>query len=1020
MLNPNPQAAPHEDDTKDTNAAADERVALIRPDDFAAAINHIYGGAPLEGYIPLFAMRDEGDGYRFPIKWFDSRDGLASVILYAQQLAAQLAAEEQGGQDAPLSHVAICGCTFGDLKNEKGSRTASETNIIQCRAVCIDHDLNPYASVAKLRDMVAPTFSTHSGGFHGVLQKRHDWIVFDAPLTAKDAHAKLKDAVRRVIKWCGAGDAALSNLVHPLRCPGSLHRKPSTGFKPSASMIVEDGKARCSVDELTKSIDRVAPPEKQRRKSAREKEDGRITWRENIRNGEQLHDSLNRLAMSLVADGRSYAEIEVELESLMYDSIRQQTDHASWQERFNDIPRIVETALSKVENSDSFAAQEDRREKVALMRDAAKVAALKVDVESRIEKLSPADAGNDRLLEAIINDIGLLRLDDLIQRLRAEAIASKLRKTKLASHFATAIMSATIRARSMWIKANLPAQDEAVSTVPLIDLSSLDINPATEAAWAALAHDADTQISDGKNPRVFNTPTGLARVIKNEQTGQPSIEGLDGPKLQNEVRQVSNWLPRSGNPPYILPSKDIVAMMLGTPEASVPWLFGIDDVPRFGADGSLSLRPGYNPLTRRVYYPRLSIPDVNLKPSKNEALAARDLLLWLALEGFPFIDDESSEQLVEIAERVAGGELAPWDGRALCGKCSRANMLAMILEPFVRAMITGCTPLYAVRKNLRKVGSGYLLHLAAMTAFGRVPDLSAKPNSEDEMRKLITAKVAEMALMFFLDNFEGSLESVALSAALTGDSWTDRELGHSRMITGATNFLYAVTGNNYQLGADFISRAVLIRMHSDDPDPQQRTDFRIKQDFKTWVAAEQCQLIHAALTIIQYWIALGAARDSSLVFGAFENYAAVMGGILASVDVEGFLGNRHVLQQASINSEGDAMVQLYRAWVEHYGAAPVLVGTPQKDYSELDTRLFPHLDGILGLIAKYQLDFGAEIDVGKYSLASVRAALGKRALTWEGWPICIDGKQVVKLVIDRDKHVKRNKYRLVISEKKSM
>ena len=77
-----------------------------------------------------------------------------------------------------------------------------------------------------------------------------------------------------------------------------------------------------------------------------------------------------------------------------------------------------------------------------------------------------------------------------------------------------------------------------------------------------MAHDADTQMSDGKNPRVFNTPTGLARVIKNEQTGQPSIEGLNGPKLQNEVRQVSNWLPRTGKPPYILPSKDIVAMML--------------------------------------------------------------------------------------------------------------------------------------------------------------------------------------------------------------------------------------------------------------------------------------------------------------------------------------------------------------------------------------------------------------------------------------------------------------------------
>ena len=163
--------------------------------------------------------------------------------------------------------------------------------------------------------------------------------------------------------------------------------------------------------------------EREKRKSAREKENGRNEWRDNIRNGVELHESLNRLAMSLAADGRSFEEIQFELESLMNDSTRQQDDPATWQARFNDIPRIVETALSKVENSDSFAAQEDRREKVALMRDAAKVAALKVDVESRIEKLSPADAGNDWLLEAIINDIGLLRLDDLIQRLRAEAIA---------------------------------------------------------------------------------------------------------------------------------------------------------------------------------------------------------------------------------------------------------------------------------------------------------------------------------------------------------------------------------------------------------------------------------------------------------------------------------------------------------------------------------------------------------------------------------------------------------------------
>src|SRR5690606_17567706 len=139
------------------------------------------------------------------------------------------------------------------------------------------------------------------------------------------------------------------------------------------------------------------------------------------------------------------------------------------------------------------------------------------------------------------------------------------------------------------------------------------------------------------------------------------------------------------------------------PEKPLPQLKRIVAAPVFGRDGSLSTQPGYNPATGNYYADRgLELAEVPTYPSDDEVDAAKTLLLDEFLGDFPFVS--ASE---------------------------RAHALSLILNPFVRDMIDGPTPMYLIEAPSAGTGKGLLAHMAMLPALGKPPVLMPPASNEE-------------------------------------------------------------------------------------------------------------------------------------------------------------------------------------------------------------------------------------------------------------------------------------------------
>jgi len=106
---------------------------------------------------------------------------------------------------------------------------------------------------------------------------------------------------------------------------------------------------------------------------------------------------------------------------------------------------------------------------------------------------------------------------------------------------------------------------------------------------------------------------------------------------------------------------------------------------------------------------------------------------------------------------------------------------------------------------------------------------------------------------------------------------------------------------------------VWIRLDAKVEAPESRTGFR-HANLISHVRDHRVGLVHAALTIVQAWLAAGRPAGTQ-VMGSFESYTAVMGGILDVVGVPGFLTNADELRQ-----RGDTETGEWRAFVQSWWA----------------------------------------------------------------------------------------------------
>lgn len=398
-------------------------------------------------------------------------------------------------------------------------------------------------------------------------------------------------------------------------------------------------------------------------------------------------------------------------------------------------------------------------------------------------------------------------------------------------------------------------------------------------------------------PTIFRKGTTLVRLIQDD--AQPRLEPLTGPMVSYHLDRIANFVKEGKNGPIpASPPPAVVSQIMATPIPPFPACNRVVTAPVFAPDGTLISEFGYHEKAETYVYDtgRFVVPPIPMQPTSAQIEAAKSLLLDDLLGDFPFVH-----------------------------RSEKAHALCLLLLPAMREMISGPTPLHVVEAPTSRTGKSLLVQctLGIMLGFEEIPTMS-EGTQEEEWRKRVTSILVEGAPAIIIDNLRDRLDSAALAKVLTDRISIDRQLGQTRMLRSPVRAVFVATGNNPTYSTEVAERSIRIRLDAGVERPGERGGFR-HDPLPDWVEGNRGELVAAALTLGQAWVAAGMpSGGSGRRVGGYEAWVRVMGGILDVIGVPGFLENRSEVL-SSADPTRSANYRFVRTWWERHGRHRVTV-----------------------------------------------------------------------------------------------
>jgi len=452
-------------------------------------------------------------------------------------------------------------------------------------------------------------------------------------------------------------------------------------------------------------------------------------------------------------------------------------------------------------------------------------------------------------------------------------------------------------------------------TEPVIVVNGTRLGEQAQKALSAL------QKNNEQSPNIFVFNGRLTRVdLYPSKTGERHLKlvEMDTRTLRFELENAAKFVTvnqQKGGAETICPPPKLVCeyILAMSHYDGFQELTRLVSAPFVAGDGRVITSPGYDDQTGIFYHQAIPLKIPNTEPTEKNLAWAKRLILDELLCDFPFASE-----------------------------ADRANAIAYFLLPFCRELINGATPLHLISAPAQ--GSGKtLLGEVLSKVFNPLQSICSAPKNLDadaEWRKSITTRLVSQSSHVFFDNVTGKLEVASLAAAITTTTWSDRLLGQNKEITAPNNAAWLITGNNLSLGEDMIRRTVEVRLDSQCENPFERDNFK-HSNLRRWVDEQRGNLIAAAIILIRNWINLGKPTPQNLpAIGSFEQWRDVLGGILETANLAGFLQNRQDTTNR-VNPEQLLWQSFFGAWYNKHGELPM---KPKELYSlAKDCELFDEL-----------------------------------------------------------------------------
>jgi hypothetical protein len=319
----------------------------VSAEDLAAFVDALFRHADQGSWISLRGFRDDVDNEPpVVIKAVPMNGDLGKVTAAAVSAARYCATYQHPAVFCPPV------ATFGDREK------ATEAALANGLALSVELDANPERSRKRLEFLLGPTtVVVASGGTWtdpetGEAQpKLHLHWRLSEPTRTPEAHARLKRARAMAAALVG-GDATNKPVVHPIRWPGSVHRKR----EPKLCRIVEiRPDAEIDLQDALGILLDIQPEFRNPGSTGKEPGDGEDReTSELVRallTGADYHSTLLALAMRYLKRGMPADQVSLTLRGMMEAIPPERRDGdqpGRWQARYADIGRTIRTGQAKL------------------------------------------------------------------------------------------------------------------------------------------------------------------------------------------------------------------------------------------------------------------------------------------------------------------------------------------------------------------------------------------------------------------------------------------------------------------------------------------------------------------------------------------------------------------------------------------------------------------------------------------------------------------------------------------------
>jgi hypothetical protein len=322
------------------------KVALLEPDrkQITAFAEAMFRHAADGGFVSLRTFPEGGTKIlRDSAVPIDNENGLGFLIEVAEDDARRAANEASPAVFCPPLATFIA------------KKTAKERDVFEGLALTVECDKNPIAARGLLEQILGPaTVVVQSGGqwtdpeSGEVQDKLHLHWRLNVP-AQKDDRQKLKTA-REVAARIVGGDPSNTPICHPIRWPGSWHRK---GEPVLCHIISIDATREIDLTAALAALQKAAPAEKTSDKTGnghdRDPANDWLALISDILSAERYHPATTPLTMKLIAAGMQPGAAVNIVRSLMECTAGPQDER--WHSRYSEIPGLVASAQKKIGDS---------------------------------------------------------------------------------------------------------------------------------------------------------------------------------------------------------------------------------------------------------------------------------------------------------------------------------------------------------------------------------------------------------------------------------------------------------------------------------------------------------------------------------------------------------------------------------------------------------------------------------------------------------------------------------------------